>query len=262
MSELNGKVVVITGATRGLGEAMALGFAGEGARVVLSGRTKDDLDRVAAACTAAGATAVESVVTDVAREEDVQALVARTIEAFGKLDVFIANAGTSYPALTSKRYTDLPSYDLDIVEQIFDVNVIGMWLCMKAALPVMESGSSFIAIGSETGRIARAGSGLYAVSKACVDVLTTIAAGENAERGVRVNCLTPGGMVDTHLFGPDKMPEFLKQMPMGYSEPDVIVPAALWLASADSAGVNGAQLAGKDFNSRTLDETKQALGAN
>lgn len=247
MAALQDKRIVVTGASRGLGEAMAVGYAREGARLVLAARSRDDLERVRALCADAGAE-VHVCVTDVAEEDQVQSLVRAAVAELGGIDVFVANAGTSYPGLTDKRYTTLDTYDADIVERVMRVNAIGMWSCMKAAIPVLDEGASFIAIGSETGRIARAGSGIYAVSKACVDVLVTIAAGEAAERGVRVNCLTPGGMVDTHLFGPDKMPEHLKQLPMGYSEPGVIVPAAVWLASDESRAVNGAQLSGRHFN--------------
>lgn len=248
MTSMAGKTVVITGASRGLGEAMAVGFAGLGADLVLASRDEQDLAAVAAQCADAGAGSVDVVPTDVGDAESVQALVDVTIEAHGAIDVFIANAGTSYPSLTDKRFTTLDTYDVDIAETIFRVNTLGMWHCMRSALPRMERGSNFIAIGSETGRIARAGSGLYAVSKATVDVLVTIAAGEMAEAGVRVNCLTPGGMVNTNLFGPDKMPEFLKNLPMGYSEPDVIVPAALWLASDEAAEVTGIEISGQRFN--------------
>lgn len=247
MGLLDGKVAVVTGASRGLGEAMARGLAREGAAVVLGARTVDDLERVATECAQSGAQ-VHVVRTDVTVESDVQGLAQAALDRFGKLDVFVANAATSYGMLTDKRYTDLPSYDLDVVEQMFRVNAIGMWLCMKAALPRMTAGGSFIAIGSETGRIARAGSGVYAVTKACVDVLTTIAAGDVAEAGIRVNCLTPGGMVDTQLFGPNKMPEYLRNLPVSTTDTDIIVPAAIWLASDDSAGVTGIQLVGKDFN--------------
>lgn len=262
MGSLDGERIVVTGASRGLGEAMAIGYAREGARLVLAARSRDDLDRVRALCAAAGAE-VHVQIADVADEDQVAALVAFAVAQLGGIDVFVANAGTSYPGLTDKRYTTLDTYDTDIVDRVMRVNAIGMWLCMKHALPVLpDQHGSFIAIGSETGRIARAGSGIYAVSKACVDVLVAIAAGEAAERGVRVNCLTPGGMVDTHLFGPDKMPEFLKHLPMGYSETDVIVPAAIWLAGDGSRGVTGAQLAGRDFNAAGPEQILAQLTAS
>ncbi len=115
MGALDGKVAVVTGASRGLGEAMAVGFARAGASVVLGARTVEDLERVAQRCRDVGGTSVEVVPTDVGREDDVRALVDAAVNRCGGLDVFVANAATSYGMLTDKRYTDLPSYDLDIV---------------------------------------------------------------------------------------------------------------------------------------------------
>lgn len=248
MDSLQERRIVVMGASRGLGEAMSIGFAHQGARLVLAARNASDLEAVAASCREAASPQVSVVPTDVGNARAVQALVDRAVADLGGIDVFVANSGTSYPSLTSERFSSLDTYPPEIVETIFRVNTLGMWHCMRSALPVMESGSSFIAIGSETGRMARAGSGPYAVSKGTVDTLVAIAAGEVVDRGVRVNCLTPGGMVDTHLFGPDKMPEQLKSLPMGYSTPEVIVDAAIWLAGDESADVTGQQLSGRDFN--------------
>lgn len=243
---LTGKTAVVTGASRGLGEAIAVGLAAAGASVVLGARTVEDLERVAARCRDAGAGGVAVVPTDVTREEQVDALAQAALDRFGALDVVVADAGVSPMSLSPKRFTDLASYDADVVQQMFAVNAIGMWLCMKAAFPRMRAGGSFIAIGSGAPGSAR--TGMLAVTKNSVDVLVTIGAGDMADEGVRVNCLGPGGMVDTHLFGPDKMSEHLKSLPMGWSEPDMIVPAAVWLASDDSAGLTGLQLTAKEFN--------------
>lgn len=258
ISNLAGKVVVVTGASRGLGEAMAMGFAEQGAAVVLAGRTVADLERVAQNCRDVGAETAEVIRTDVTLEHDVDALVKHTTDHFGRIDVFIANAGVAVPSLSQKRMTTLDTYDYDVVKQLFKVNTIGMWLSMRAALPVMSEGGSFIAIGSELGRSPGAGAGIYAVTKANVDLLVRIAAAENAGRNVRVNCLSPGGMADTHLFGPNKMPAYIKDH-APWSEPDVIVPAALWLASDDSAGVTGKQLAGTDFSATSSDALHDIL---
>lgn len=246
MADLKDKIVVVTGASRGLGEAMALGFAEQGAHVVLAARNADDLARVEKSCMAAGAAGVAVVTTDVTDETQVKHLVDTVIEHGGRIDVFVANAGISYMLLTEERFTELPTYDIELARQIFDVNVFGLWRCMKYALPVMAAGSSFIAIGSETGRVLRPGSGAYALSKTTVDGMVAMAAKENAERGVRVNCLSPGGMVDTQLFGPDGMPDRLKQM-FAPLPADIIVPAALHLATED---VTGMFLSGKEFNAR------------
>lgn len=242
MGTLDNKIAVVTGASRGLGEELAVAFAGEGAHVVLAARTVDDLERVASRC---GTATVRP--TDITAEDDVRRLVSDTVAEQGRIDVFVANAGASYLNMTEKRYTALHTYDLEIVEELFRLNSVGTWLCLRHALPAMQDGSSFIAIGSSTGRAASAGSGIYAVSKATIDVMVRIASKEMSEAGVRVNCLGPGGMVDTHLFGPNKMNEHMKQLP--FIRPiDVMNDAAVWLASDDSGAVTGQIFEATDFN--------------
>ena len=257
MGLLDGKVTVVTGASRGIGEAIAVGYAKEGANVVLAARTGDDLERVAEACRQAGAPSALAVITDITIESDVQNLIGKTLAEHGKLDVFVANAGTSYPNLTDKRYRELVTYDLDIVEQIFKVNVFGTWLCAREALKAFKEGGSLILVGSETARVLYPGAGVYALSKASIDAMTTLAARESAEQSVRVNCLTPGQMVDTHLFGPNKMPDFLKSH--GFMEADELVPAAVWLASDDSKAITGGFLVAKDFNEKPLEEVRASM---
>ena len=214
--------------------------------VALGARTVSDLERVAAACKEAGAASATPVECDITDAAQTEALVDTAIAENGTLDCFVANAGTSYSNLTDKRYRELHSYDLDIVQRLFEINVVGTWLSLKTALPKVAPGGSFLFIGSETHRVAYPGAGVYALTKAVHDVMTRIASKEVAEQGIRVNCLSPGAMVDTHLFGPNKMPDFLKQH--GYLEPDVMGPAAVGLASDDSRDVTGQLVVAKDFN--------------
>lgn len=258
MGSLDGKVIAITGASRGLGEAMAIGFAREGAALTLAARTTSDLERVASLCKEAGAGSVTVIPTDITAEDEVVSLVERVVADNGRLDVFVANAGSSYASFTDKRYAEITSYDRDIIEKIFQVNVIGTWLCMKAALPAMSEGGSFITIGSETGRALYPGAGFYAVSKATLDAISTLAARESAERKIRVNVLSPGGMVDTKLFGPAGMPDWLKERvpPLPAS---VIVGAAIWLASDDSSDVTGALISGKEFDEKGAEQIRAAI---
>lgn len=260
MGALDGKVCVVTGASRGLGEAMAVGFAREGAHVVLAARTVSDLERVQKQCLAAGAASATIVETDVTDPAQVERLVSGPVEYDGRLDVFVANAGTSYAMLTDRRYRELVTYDLDVVERIFRVNALGMFLCMRHALPAMGEGGSFIAIGSETGRALYPGAGIYAITKATVDAMVKLAARENADRGVRVNCLSPGGMVDTQLFGPNGMPEFLKQQHPPLPA-EIIVPPAVWLASDDARDVTCAFVSGKEFAETGAEGVRAKLGS-
>lgn len=252
------KVTIITGASRGLGEAMAVGYATHGATVVLAARTRADLDRVADRCGRAGAAATLVVPTDITDPQASTALVDRTLDAFGRLDVFVANAGVAVPGLTDERPTGLSDYSYELAAELLRVNTLGTFLGLKTALGAMHTGGSFIAIGSELGRMAAPRLGMYAVAKGAIDVLVRIAAAEAEPRGIRVNELSPGGMVDTHLFGPDKMPEHLKAH-VPWSEPEVIVPAAVWLAGDDSLGVTGAHVVAKEFNARGAAATRATL---
>jgi len=255
MGTLDGKAIVVTGASRGLGEAMAIGFAREGAKLALGARTVADLERVAGACEAAGGERPLVVPTDITDEAQVQRLVDEAVAAFGRIDCFVANAGISYGELTDKRYRELTTYDRDVVEGVFRVNVTGTWLCAKAALAAMGEGGSLIVVGSETGRALYPGAGIYAITKATLDAMATLTAREQAQRGIRVNVLSPGGMVDTRLFGPTGMPDFLKQQHPPLPA-DVIVPAAVWLASDDSIGTTGAMISAKEFNARGVEEIR------
>lgn len=258
MGELDDKVVVVTGASRGLGAAMAVGLAQAGARVVLAARNVEDLSSVAARCAPGGGTDPLVIPTDVGDPVAAEALVSRILDAHGRIDVFVANAGVAPTSLGDERPTTLTEFSYELSDALLRVNTLGMFLSMRTALPVMTEGASFIAIGSELGRMVVPRMGMYAVSKAAVDQLVALAAAEVAGRGVRVNELSPGGMVDTNLFGPDGMPERLKAH-VPWSEPDVIVPAAVWLASDDSLGVNGAHVVAKEFNARGAAATKTAL---
>jgi NAD(P)-dependent dehydrogenase (short-subunit alcohol dehydrogenase family) len=247
VSKLDGKVIIVTGASRGLGEAMAVGYGEAGATLVLAARTRVDLERVAEDCNKAGAAAATVIVADVSEATDVEQLVAETMRLHSRIDVFVANAGIGPAGASDKQYDELTSYDLDAVQAILATNVIGVWLCMKYALPVMQSGATFITIGSSTGRMAFPGTGIYGVSKAAVDKLTMIAAQEVAPKGITANCLSPGGAIETAFFGPAGMPESLKKFTDG--EPSsVMVPAAVWLASDEARDINGAWVRARQFN--------------
>lgn len=136
------KVTIITGASRGLGEAMAVGYAAEGATVVLAARTEADLERVADRCRDAGGTDVMVVPTDIGDPEASAALVDRTLEQFGRLDVFVANAGVAVPGLTGDRPTQLSDYSYELADELLRVNTLGTFLGVRTALPAMDEGGS------------------------------------------------------------------------------------------------------------------------
>ena len=224
-----------------------MGYAEASATLVLAARTQADLRRVGEDCNKAGAAAVTIIVTNVCEESAVEQLVAETMRRHGRIDVFVANAGIGPAGASDKQYDELISYDLDVVQAILTTNVIGVWLCMKYALPVMRSGSTFITIGSSTGRMVFPGTGIYGVSKAAADKMTMIAAQEATLKGITVNCLSPGGAIETAFFGLAGMPESLKKFTDG--EPaSVMVPAAVWLASDEARDINVAWVRARQFN--------------
>lgn len=190
-------------------------------------RTEADLEQVSALCREAGAVQVLRVVTDVTAEAEMELAFERVVAKLGGLDVVIANAGVAASSLdVSARMSRLESYTAAVALRILEVHTFGVWLTMTAAFPRMSRGGSFSAIGSELGSRPGSGGGILAVSKAGVNALVAIAAAEQAENSIRVNVLSPGGMVDTHLFGPEGVPATMKER-LPVAETEVVVPAAL-----------------------------------
>lgn len=242
---LTDKVAIVTGAATGIGAGIATRFAAEGARVVVADRNID-----AATSTAAGIPGAVAIAADVTREDDVAALVERTVADFGALHVLVANAGIMSPSH--------PIVDTPLAEwrQTFAVNVDGVFLSIRYAAPaiIASGGGSIITISSIT---ATAGSPLqasYAASKAAVRSLTASAAGGLRDHGVRVNALLPG-FVDTPLVAPEiPIWEAANGMPAGgfaaaierkqgrLLQTEDIASAAVFLASEQSTRMTGAAL--------------------
>ena len=250
---MKGKVVLITGGNSGIGRAAALAFAREGARVVISARGVERGEQVAHEITAAGGQAI-FVRADVARSEDVEALVARTVEAYGRLDCAFNNAATE----------GVLKATADVTEGEFDrgvaVNLKGVWLCMKYELRQMlgqqPPGGAIVNTSSVNGLGGVAHGAVYAAAKAGVLALTKSAAQEYARQGVRVNALVAGGFrtpmlerVFERSSGDDPaaasaMAEQLSQMvPLGrIGDPEEAAQAAVWLCSDASSYVTGHSL--------------------
>ncbi|MCY4179759.1 MAG: SDR family NAD(P)-dependent oxidoreductase, partial [Litoreibacter sp.] len=187
MSDLAGKSVLITGASRGIGEATARHFAAQGAKVMLAARSLKEINRIAAEINAAGGTA-QAKSCDVSWHHDVASAVQATVEAFGSLDILINNAGLIDPIT---RITDADPEDWALV---IDVNLKGVFYGYHAAMPVMQKqgGGTIINISSGAATGALEGWSHYCASKAGVLSLTKCGHKEMAEHGIRVMGLSPG----------------------------------------------------------------------
>lgn len=238
------KAVLVTGAGTGLGRAIALAFAAEGARVVVSGRSAATLDETVALIEADGGTAV-AVIADVARAEDVRALVRRTVETFGGLDVAVNNAGIfrgGHPA------GDFPLEDW---QTLLDTNVTGVLHCLQAEIAHMRAhdGGAIVNISSNLGPHVRIpGVFGYQVSKAAVSALTRAAALDHIADGIRINAVSPGASASAMSLLPgeteaEREVRMKEQSPLGrISAASEIAAAVLYLASDDAGSAVGTDL--------------------
>ena len=184
---LEGKVALVTGASQGLGRALALACAKEGANLVISSRSADSLEPVAEEARASGVE-VLAVPANVSRSEDVQKLVNATVEGFGKIDVLVNNAGLLGPRVRIEEYPE------DEWRSVLDANLTGPFLVSKAAIPHMREGASVINVTSGVSIEGRPEWGAYSVSKFGLEGLTQILAAELKAHGIRANSVDPGGM--------------------------------------------------------------------
>lgn len=242
MGKLEGKVAVVTGASKGIGAEIARHLAAEGASVVVNyASSKEGAERVVEAIARAGGKAV-AVRADLSREEDVRRLFARTKEAFGRLDILVNNAGVY-------EFAPLDEVTVEHYRRQYDLNVLGLVLAtQEAARLIGPEGGSVINISSSAATYAPPSASVYSGTKAAVDSITKSLAKELGPRKIRINSINPG-MVETegtHALGiPDG--EFRKQVeaqsPLGrIGQPRDIAPAAVFLASEDASWITGETL--------------------
>ena len=232
---LRDKVTLITGASQGLGRALALAFAEEGARVVVNARSDESVRPVAGEVEGAGAE-VLAVAADVSRETEVERLVRETVERFGRIDVLVNNAGLLGPRVGVEDYPE------DEWRRVIDANLTGPYLVSKAAIPHLSEGGSIINVVSGVSVEGRAQWGAYSVSKFGVEGLTQILASELAERGIRVNAVDPGGM-RTDM----RAAAYPEEDPQTRITPEENTAVFLYLASDESKGVTGERFKAQEF---------------
>lgn len=237
---LEGKVAIVTGASKGIGAAIATHLAAEGAAVVVNyASSRGGADRVVAAITAEGGRAL-AVQADVSKTADVERLFAESRRAFGSLDVLVNNAGV---------YESAPIGEISVesFHRQFDLNVLGIVLTTQEALKHFgPAGGSIVNTSSIVSTFAPAGTSVYNATKGAVDVLTRTMAKELGPRGIRVNSVSPGPIETegTHAAGAiDAFTELGKLAPLGrYGQPGDVAPVVVFLASSDSAWITGEAL--------------------
>jgi len=237
---LDGKVALVTGGSRGIGRATALGFAEAGPDVAIASRKLPDLENVAAEIRRLGRKALP-VAAHVGRMEEIKNLVARVTEEFGRIDILVNNAGTS-PALASSLEVDERLWD-----SIMNLNLKGLFFLSQAVARVMKEhgGGRIINVASMDGIKPEANIGTYAISKAGVIMVTKVMALELAAYNIRVNTIAPGNvhtrLGDSRFLAmPEYEQEMIKRTPLKrIADPDEMVGAMIYLASDASSFVTG-----------------------
>ncbi|MCO6384435.1 SDR family oxidoreductase [Oceanicola sp. 502str15] len=239
--EMNGKVVMITGASRGIGAETARIFAGAGAKVALLARGEDAVAELAGEL---GPEVALAIPCDVSRYWEVEAAVAACVEAFGRLDVLVNNAGMLEPI------THLAEADPEAWGQVIDVNLKGVFNGMRAALPVMlaQGGGTILTVGSGAAHGPVEAWSAYCSSKAGALMLTRMVDKENAERGIRALSLSPG-TVATQMQRDIKASGINPVSQLDWSDhiaPDWPAKALLWMCSPEADEFRGAEVSLRD----------------
>ncbi|MEH7252007.1 SDR family oxidoreductase [Neobacillus niacini] len=239
----NKKVVMITGASKGLGRALTLAFAKEGARLAICSRTSKGLFEVREEAVALGAE-VLAVTADISLTRDVERFAAMTEEAFGQIDILINNASILGPS-PMPLLLDYPEEDF---AEVLRVNSISPFLVTRRVIPGMlqRNQGSIINVTSEAGNVGYAGWGAYGISKFAVEGLTETWADELSSTNVRVNMVDPGEMdTDMHQLA---VPDCDYRL----AKPEDVVNVFLYLASEKSNGITGQRFEAQEFSEEGL----------
>ena len=237
---VEGKVALVTGGASGIGRATALAFAREGAKLVIADMNEEGGQQTVHMITENGGEAT-FIRTDVSQAVEVQALISKAVETYGRLDCAHNNAGIAggVRALTAE-------YPEERWQQVIAVNLTGVWFCMKYEIPQMltQGGGAIVNTASALGLVGGRGTAAYVASKHGVVGLTKTAALEYAQQGIRVNCVCPGAiqtpMTDRAWSDPGRRARVIASEPIGrIGKPEEIAEAVVWLCSDAASFVTG-----------------------
>ncbi|HWJ20394.1 MAG TPA: SDR family oxidoreductase [Geobacterales bacterium] len=240
MGVLTGKRALITGGTTGIGLATAKAFLAEGARVAITGQSRDRLDQAQSEL----GIDVLCIRADAGRVADAETLITEVGQAFDGLDVLFLNAGIA-------KFAPLADVTEAFFDEQFAINVKGVLFTAQKAAPLMAAGGSIVVNTSVNNRMGMAGTLVYAASKAAARSLVRVLAAEFASRGVRVNAISPGP-IETPIFGKLGLPDeqlqsiaggLIQKIPLGrFGHADEIAKAVLFLASDNASFITGVEL--------------------
>jgi 3-oxoacyl-[acyl-carrier protein] reductase len=238
MSKLKGKVAVVTGASKGIGAAIAKSLAAEGASVVVNyASSKSGADTVVAAITAAGGKAV-AVGGDVSKSAEAQGIIDAAIKNYGRLDILVNNSGVY-------EFSSIEDFTEEQFHKIFNINVLGALLTSRAAVKHLGEGASIINIGSGVSSLTPPNSAVYTATKGALDAITGVLAKELGPKKIRVNSVNPG-IVDTEgtqsagFIGSDFEKGLVAQTPLGRAgRVDDIASVVTFFASDDAKWITG-----------------------
>ena len=235
VQKLAGKVAVVTGASKGIGAAIAKLLSAEGASVVVNyASSKSDAEAVIAAIVADGGKAM-AVKGDVSKAADSQKMIDTAMAEYGRLDILVNNAGVY-------EFAPLEAITESHFHRLFDINVLGLLLVTQAAVKHMGTGGSIINIGASITSMKPPASSVYSASKSAVEMITGVLAKELGRKNIRVNSVNPGPTQTEGVAGVDtsKGNDLIAKTPLGrLGKPDDIAKIIVFLASEDSGWITG-----------------------